>query len=873
MITARELRKRFLDFFRALDHRVVPSAKVIPHDDPTLLFTNSGMNQFKNIFLGLEEPGFKRAASVQKCMRASGKHNDLEDVGRDGKHHTFFEMLGNWSFGDYYKREAIEWAWEFVTVHLGLLPEHLWVSVYRDDEEAYGIWKNLIGIPPARIVRLGNIEAGDEENFWSMGEAGPCGPCSEVYYDYRPRVGKTLREGEESGEIIELWNLVFMEFNRGVDGSLNPLPERHIDTGMGLERTLAVLQGVMSNYETDLFSPLISKMEEIAGVPCSDENAVSFRVIADHIRGLVFAVADGAIPSNEGRGYVLRRILRRAVRHGKLLGVNEPFLHLLAGSIVKIMKEPYAEISERQSIIERVIFSEEELFRRTLDRGLEEFEKTASKLAKTGDIVFPGKEAFVLHDTYGFPFDLTELMAGERGYRVDEAAFDREMEGQRERAKKGAKFRYGYDTGKEACWNRVREEEKTLFTGYGGLVQEKMRLIRYSKSGDLIQIVFDRTPFYGEAGGQVGDTGYISGDGIRIKVEDVKRSGDAIIHIGQVEEGEVEDIPYRGNVDAARRRRIMANHTATHLLHHALRKVVGAHALQAGSLVAPERLRFDFNHYEQLSDEQLGEMERIVNMAVLQNIPLEVLEDVPFQEAVAMGAVALFGEKYGERVRVVRIGDFSVELCGGTHVERTGDIGLFKIVKEGSISSGVRRIEAVTYVDSLSLLKRYEKVLKEVSSLLNAEIENVVQKVADLKKELRDLKRSLRDERRREAGKVFDREKDFLAAGRYSAALIKLSGVSQDEMREISDRARERVKNGIVLITSVQDGRVSVVLAAGEEAVRSGFNAGKVLQGLLREFRGSGGGRPHLAQGGGIKPDDIEQVFGRLMELLKQEGR
>ncbi|MGQ9614996.1 MAG: alanine--tRNA ligase [Spirochaetota bacterium] len=868
-MTSKELRSIFLDFFKARNHRIVPSSRIIPQNDPTLLFTNAGMNQFKDIFLGLERPSFRRAVSVQKCMRASGKHNDLEDVGRDGKHHTFFEMLGNWSFGDYYKREAIEWAWEFVTGPLNISPEHIWVSVYSSDEEAYSLWKDLIGVPERRIARLGNMEAGDEENFWSMGDTGPCGPCAEIYYDYSPREGKTLEEGESSGDIIELWNLVFMEFNRGADGSLTPLPEKHVDTGMGLERTLAVLQGVRSNYETDLFLPLIAGVEEIAGVRCSMDNIVSFRVIADHIRGLVFTIADGAIPSNEGRGYVLRRILRRAVRHGKVLGVNRPFLYRLVQTIVKLMGDVYPEISERQAVVERVLYSEEELFRRTLDRGIEEFESTITKLIETGKRVFPGEEAFVLHDTYGFPYDLTEIMAAERGYRVDREGFEREMEAQRERAKKGAKFRFVYDREAELSWNRLREIDKTEFTGYRELVQVGMRLVRYRSEGEVFELVFDKTPFYGEAGGQVGDRGYIEGNGIRILVEDVKRSGGLFIHIGKVEQGEIEDIPYTGKVDEERRRRIMSNHTATHLLHYALRRVVGIHAVQAGSLVAPERLRFDFNHYEQLSESQLDEIESIVNSAVLKNIPVEVIEDVSFSEAVSMGAVALFGEKYGDRVRVVKIGDLSIELCGGTHVSRTGEIGLFKILREGSISSGVRRIEAVTNIDSFHLFKHYERLLKEVSSLLNTDVESISCRIEDLKDELRELKRSLKDDRRKKTGEVIRGEDDFIPAGKYRVALFKLSGVSAEEMREFSDRAREKVKNGVLLITSFKDGKLSIQLSAGDEAVKGGFHAGRVLQGLLTEFGGSGGGKPHLAQGGGIKPEDVEGLFKRLVQFLE----
>jgi alanyl-tRNA synthetase len=866
-MTSAELRRGFLRFFEERGHRIVDSSKVVPQDDPTLLFTNAGMNQFKNYFLGIEESPFNRAASVQKCIRASGKHNDLEDVGKDGRHHTFFEMLGNWSFGDYYKKEAIAWGWEYVTRVLGLPADRLWASVYRDDEESYALWRDAIGVPPERIIRLGDLDQGDEENFWSMGEMGPCGPCSEIHYDYAPARGRNFLEGSDSGEIVELWNLVFMEFNRQEDGAYVPLPAKHVDTGMGLERTLAVLQSVDSDYETDLFIPILEAIGAIAGVAPSDENTVSFQVIADHIRCLVFAIADGAIPSNEGRGYVLRRILRRAVRHGRLLGLTGPFLYRLADRVIDLMQDAYRDLDDRRETVEKVIGSEEELFFRTLDRGIEEFNRIATRLTDEGHRVLPGDEAFRLHDTFGFPLDLTGIMAEERGLSLDTEGFEREMEAQRERAKQSARFQTAAeDEGAE--WIVLNDPVETTFTGYETLVQEDMRLIKYRITAGNVAMVFDRTPFYGEAGGQVGDTGTITGVGVRILIDDVKKEGDTTLHIGKIEEGTPADIPYTGSVDRRRRKRIMANHTATHLLQHALRQVVGSHAAQAGSLVAPDRLRFDFNHYHPLSDEEIDRIERLVNEAVLDNAPVEVLEDVPIDEARAMGAMMLFDEKYGERVRMVQIGDLSRELCGGTHAERTGDVGLFKILREGSVSSGIRRIEAVTNIDAYELQKRQESILREVSELVGSGSEELAARVAAMQDEVGTLKRKLKQERKREVRKVFDPKRDTVAVGDFQLARIDLRQSPPDEMRELSDRIRASGGAIVALIISVRDGRVTLVLSASDDAVQRGVNAGELLHRAIAGSGGRGGGRPHLAQGGGISVRDIPDLMKELEKEL-----
>jgi len=867
VITSIEFRDMFLSFFRERKHEIVRSSPVVPTDDPTLLFINAGMNQFKNIFLGIEKADFSRAASVQKCIRASGKHNDLEDVGKDGRHHTFFEMLGNWSFGDYYKKEAALWAWEFVTVNMGLPENHLWVSIYKDDQEAYDAWVHDVSISPDRIVRLGDIEKGDMENFWAMGDIGPCGPCSEIHYDYYPSSNRDFYQGSSNGEIIELWNLVFMEFNRHADGTFVPLPAKNIDTGMGLERALAILQGVTSNYETDLFTPLLKKIEAISGVSAkSPKHLVSFQVIADHVRSLAFGIADGAVPSNEGRGYVLRRILRRAVRHGKLLGLGKPFLYTLVDPLSSVMGSTYQELVQRQDVIKSIIRNEEELFLRTLDRGLEEFAKTVKKIRKEGGNVFPGEEAFILHDTYGFPLDLTQIMAEEESLILGREGYEREMAEQRRRAQEGSMFKGEVEQGQ---WIILREEEKTDFTGYHSLTQANMHIIKYKKEDGEVYLVFDRTPFYGEAGGQVGDTGYIEGNGVRVRINDVKKVGESFIHVGEIEKGELKDVPYTGYIDVLRRKKIMANHTATHILHYVLRKLIGVHVAQAGSLVAPDRLRFDFTHYSALTDKELGEIERLVNMVIFQNLPVDVLYDVPMDEALSTGAIALFGEKYRKNVRVVKVEDLSLELCGGTHVMRTGDIGIFKILKESSISSGVRRIEAVTNITSLDLIQRNEGLLKEMAAMLGAGYEDLPDKVKVLQERIHKLEKSMKRDRKKRFELMFDPDRDSVRAGDFTLVRLSLPGYSQDELREISDKIKANLKMAVVFLASARDNKASYVLSATEDAVKNGIHSGALLKEVLKGCDGSGGGRSHLAQGGGTDPDKISKAFERLREILE----
>ena len=862
-----ELRESFLSFFKEKGHTIVKSSKVVPDNDPSLLFTNAGMNQFKNYFLGIDQPPFKRACSVQKCIRASGKHNDLEDVGKDGRHHTFFEMLGNWSFGDYYKKEAIEWAWEFVTKYMNLDKKNLWVSIYKDDEEAYHIWSKMIGVDENRIIRLGNIEEGDEENFWSMGEVGPCGPCSEIYYDYSPEVEKGFEEGERSGEIIELWNLVFMEYNRRGDGTLENLPAKNIDTGMGLERAIAVLQGVKSNYETDLFKPIIASIENITSVKMKKENMVSFQVIADHIRALSFAIADGVLPSNEGRGYVIRRILRRAVRHGRLLGMDRAFLFRIVDSVVEIMGNAYPELREAYNHIVNVIHNEEELFLKTLDRGLDEFNRAVKDLKKRGINVFPGSEAFILHDTYGFPLDLTRIMAEEQGLALDESSFYKEMENQRTRSQSKSKFKAEIDQGE---WVNLRNDEKTVFTGYDTLVQDNMRIIRYKKMNNTYHIIFNITPFYAESGGQLADKGIIESEGIKLEVLDVKKVSNYHVHICKLVNGKLEDGLFVGRVDEKRRRKTMANHTATHLLHYALRTIVDRSIVQAGSLVAPDRLRFDFNHYGPVADEKLEDIEKLVNDIILRNLPVNIYNDIPIEEAKKMNAIALFGEKYGERVRIVEIEGISREFCGGTHVSRTGDIGPFKIIKESSVATGVRRIEALTNIEALKFFKNIEIVLKKASQLLKSSYENVPDKILQLEEKIADLEKEIKKSRKKSFVDEIEKSIEKVKVGDYEIIHLSITDSSADEMREISDKIKATLDKGVVLITSSKkrDDVSSVLLAVSEKAVKNGIHAGNLLREILKECGGKGGGRSHLAQGGGCKKNEINKVVYKLQQLL-----
>ena len=743
-MTSKDIRKSFIKFFEQKKHKFVPSAPVAPIDDPTLLFTNAGMNQFKSIFLGLEQRDYKRAANTQKCIRVSGKHNDLEEVGKDTYHHTFFEMLGNWSFGDYYKKEAIEWAWELLTGVWQLPKDKLYATVYREDDEAEELWKQVTDIKPDHVLRYD-----EKDNFWEMGEVGPCGPCSEIHIDLGSEACDHQHEKNHQCKVnggcarfIELWNLVFIQFNRENDGSLTDLPKKHVDTGMGFERIVAVLQTVPSNYDTDIFTPIIQKISELTGKEYQkNQNGMAHRVIADHARALTFAIGDGALPSNEGRGYVLRRILRRAARFARTLDQHDPMIYKLVPTIVDIMGGAFPEIKEKHQYISMVIKSEEESFGQTLDRGIDLFEKMVFDYQKKKIAQISGEDAFRLYDTYGFPIDLTQLMAEEKGMMVDEAGFNEEMEKQRERARKAGKWDYGSELNWEE-WDKVSIGKDSTFIGYDSIESNaEIRLLKIEK--EKVFLVLDKTPFYAESGGQVGDVGEIEGDGFLLSVEDTVKMGDKIIHIV---EGDIptplKNPKVKARIKRDKRMSTARNHTSTHLAHAALRNVLGDHVHQSGSLVTPFRLRFDLTHFERISEDQIQEIEKIVNQKILENIQVKSIETT-FENAKEMGAIALFGEKYGDQVRAIKINDFSMELCGGTHVKSTGQIGFFRIVSESSVAAGIRRIEAVTGDEAFKLANQERGIVHSLSQLFNTSGNELANKVLSLFEENKKLEKEL----------------------------------------------------------------------------------------------------------------------------------
>ncbi len=762
MKTSKQIREEFINFFVQRGHRFVPSSPVVPQDDPTLLFTNAGMNQFKDVFLGIGTRPYKRAVNSQKCIRVSGKHNDLEEVGHDTYHHTFFEMLGNWSFGDYYKKEAIAWAWELLTEVWNLPKDKLWATVYKDDDEAAELWPQVTDLPAERVLIFG-----EKDNFWEMGETGPCGPCSEIHIDLGPDhcdkqhiEGHQCRVNGDCGRYIELWNLVFIQYNRDESGQLHRLPATHVDTGMGFERIVAVLQKVPSNYDTDLFTPILDEIGKLAGIKyreAAEDQQVAFRVIADHIRMLTFAITDGALPSNEGRGYVLRRILRRAARYARKLSLHEPFIYRLVPVVIEIMGDAFPEIRERRDHVMEVIRSEEENFNKTLDRGIEIFENLVARLQKEGKRIIPGEEAFRLYDTYGFPLDLTRIMAEEKNMSVDEEGFDREMEKQRERARQAGKFTAQFDHVDN--WNvLVHCPTNSHFIGYDALEAET-QICKFARNNGTYQIVLTETPFYAESGGQVADHGKIIVEDVELEVVDVQKQGEEIVHICKAPQ-DLKLVHARAvaKVDPAWRLPTMYNHTATHLLHAALRRVLGSHVQQAGSLVTPERLRFDFTHFKKIEPEQLREIENIVNEQIRRNTPLEVVY-TSFEKARELGAMALFGEKYGEEVRVIIIDDFSRELCGGTHVKRTGQIGSFLIVQEMSIASGIRRIEAITGPKAVEFAQMNRDIVNHLGQLLNVPPEEIESRVEHLLEQIRETERRLK---KLEAGQILGRVEDFV---------------------------------------------------------------------------------------------------------------
>ncbi|GGA72567.1 alanine--tRNA ligase [Neiella marina] len=873
-MTTAELREAFLSFFKQQEHQIVASSSLVPHDDPTLLFTNAGMNQFKDCFLGTEKRSYTRAVSSQRCVRAGGKHNDLENVGYTARHHTFFEMLGNFSFGDYFKHDAIRYAWQFLTEVVKLPKERLLVTVYESDDEAFDIWAKEIGVPVDRIIRIGDKSADkpyESDNFWQMGDTGPCGPCTEIFYDHGEHIwGGPPGSPEEDGDrFIEIWNLVFMQFNRQSDGTMEPLPKPSVDTGMGLERIAAILQGVHSNYEIDIFQFLIKATATILKV--SDLTDKSLRVIADHIRSCSFLIADGVMPSNEGRGYVLRRIIRRAVRHGNKLGADKPFFHLLAKGLVTEMGAAYPELAQQLPVIEKVLLVEEEQFLRTLDRGLALLDEALRGL--DGDTV-PGETVFKLYDTYGFPADLTADIARERELNIDQDGFDKAMEQQRQRAKQANQFGVDYN-------QNIAIDGKSEFKGYDATEYPASVVAVFTKDGESVkgletgadgQVVLDNTPFYAESGGQCGDMGELLMEDGSFVVTDTQKSGDAIVHIGYVSQGEIHvGEALSAKVDEVRRNSIRLNHTATHLMHAALRKVLGEHVQQKGSQVAPERLRFDFSHFESISGNSIRTIEQLVNEQIRANYSVQT-KLMDLDEAKASGAMALFGEKYDEKVRVVGMGEFSTELCGGTHVERTGDIGLFRIMSEGGIASGVRRIEAVTGRYALDSLYNLADQLNEVSGLVKGDMSSArdkVQQVVERSKWLEKEVERLNAKLTALAGSSLAEQ--AIEINGVKVLVSQLEGTSPKALRSTVDDLKSKLGTCVVALATVSDGKIGIAVGVSKDAT-SKVKAGELVNVVAQQVGGKGGGRPDFAQAGGSDeaalPAALESVTPWLQERL-----
>ena len=872
-MTSAELRMAFLNFFKERDHEIVPSSSLVPANDPTLLFTNAGMVQFKEVFLGQDKRSYKRAVSSQRCVRAGGKHNDLENVGYTARHHTFFEMLGNFSFGDYFKRDAIEYAWEFLTKTLAIPAEKLWVTVYEDDDEAADIWLNDIKVDAVRFTRIGDKLGGkkyESDNFWSMGDTGPCGPCTEIFYDHGPEVagGPPGSPDEDGDRYIEIWNLVFMQYDRDKQGNLNPLPKPSVDTGMGLERLAAVMQGVHSNYEIDLFVNLIKAAAAVTG--CDDPQSNSLKVIADHIRSCAFLIVDGVLPSNEGRGYVLRRIIRRAIRHGHKLGMREPFFYKLVAPLVDDMGAAFPELPAAQAMVERVLRQEEERFAETLDQGMHILEHAIADLK---DKVIPGATIFKLYDTYGFPADLTGDIARERGLNLDMAGFDQEMNAQRQRARAASTFAVDYGEG-------LKLEGETEFTGYQHLTEpavitelfvdgQPVDELAASQTGVL---VLDRTPFYAESGGQVGDTGSLIGKQGRFRVQDTqKQGGQVFVHLGEVTDGvlKVGD-SVEAIVDAERRQDIKLNHSATHLMHAALRRVLGEHVTQKGSLVEADRLRFDFSHFEPISAEQLAEIESLVNEQIRHNLAVET-RIMSHQDAINSGAMALFGEKYGDKVRVLSMGDFSIELCGGTHVDRTGDIGLFKIINETGIAAGVRRIEAVTGQQALKWLDRGEHQLQHIAGLLKTDRGGVEERVAQLLERTRSLEKQL-DQLK---GKLASSQGDDLVNQAVDIQGVKvlaaqLEAADPKGLSDTLDQLKNKLGSSAIVLATVQGDKVSLVAGVSKDQTQA-IKAGELVNVVAQQVGGKGGGRPDMAQAGGNQPQALPAALASVPDWVREK--
>jgi alanyl-tRNA synthetase len=863
-LSSNELRQAFLDFFHDRDHEVIASSPLVPGNDPTLLFTNAGMVQFKDVFLGDDKRSYDRAVTSQRCVRAGGKHNDLENVGYTTRHHTFFEMLGNFSFGDYFKREAIQYAWEFLTDTLELPAEKLWVTVFNDDDEAADIWLNEMKIDPGRFTRMG-----EKDNFWAMGDTGPCGPCSEIFYDHGPDVegGPPGSPDEDGDRFVEVWNLVFMQFDRSADGKMTPLPKPSVDTGMGLERMAAVMQGVHSNYKIDLFANLIAAIAKTLGV--KNDGSSSLNVIADHIRASAFLIVDGVLPGNEGRGYVLRRIIRRAIRHGKKLGTDDAFFYKLVAPLAKEMGGAYPELPKAQAHVEKVLRKEELRFAETLDLGMEILDDAISSLDGTE---IPGDVVFKLYDTYGFPVDLTADIARERGLTIDQHAFEAAMGEQRDRARAASKFSTSND-------GAIKTDAKSDFAGYDGTEGsgQVIALFKGGETADLLStgdegaIVLSTTPFYAESGGQIGDQGILAETGKLFHVVDTQKSGNAIVHFGAVEQGDIKvGDKLDAIVDADRRQAIRLNHSATHLMHAALQQVLGDHVQQKGSLVAPDRLRFDFSHYEGVTAEQLMRIEELVNDEIRRNVAAET-RLMRYEDALESGAVALFGEKYGDEVRVLRFGDFSVELCGGTHVERTGDIGVFKITSEGGIASGVRRIEAVTGKGALEWIDARQRTLDELAGMLRSQPELAAAKVEQLQKRVKDLEKELVAARQAlVTGGSTDHDADIQEIAGIKVLATRMDGADARTLRDAVDRFKDKLQSAVVVLGAVDDGKVR--LAAGVTKNNTDrIRAGDLIKPVAEQVGGKGGGRPDFAEAGGSNPDALDRALGSVPQWVAEQ--
>jgi alanyl-tRNA synthetase len=863
-MTSAELRSLFLKFFEERGHAIIPSSPLIPGNDPTLLFTNAGMVQFKDVFLGREERPYVRAASSQRCVRAGGKHNDLENVGYTARHHTFFEMLGNFSFGDYFKRDAIRYAWEFLTGVLGLPPQRLWITVYDQDIEAADIWLNEVGVDLSRFSRIGT-----KDNFWSMGDTGPCGPCTEIFYDHGEHIpgGPPGSPDEEGDRYIEIWNLVFMQYDRAPDGALTPLPKPSVDTGMGLERLAAVIQGVHSNYDTDLFRTLVRVAADLAGLNNTDNS--SLRVLADHIRSCAFLITDGVLPSNEGRGYVLRRIIRRAIRHGYKLGIRDAFFYKLVGPLADEMGSAYPELLAARPMVEQVLRKEEERFAETLDQGMKILE---SHLKGLSGGTIPGETVFQLYDTYGFPVDLTADIAREHGLVPDLAGFEKAMESQRERARAASHFAVDYS-------HDVHLDVRCEFTGYEHLTDDTA-IVAVLKDGQAVEqlaegeegvLILAKTPFYGESGGQVGDRGTIrSGAAVFEVLDTQKQNGDVVLHIGRVVTGTFTvDAECRAEVDGAARKATALNHSATHLLHAALRRILGEHVTQKGSLVDPQRLRFDFSHFEPIKPEQLEAIERLVNQQIRANSPVHA-DLMAKEEATKAGAMALFGEKYGDVVRVLRIGDFSTELCGGIHVERAGDIGLFKIVSESGVAAGVRRIEALTGEAAYDWIKAGERLVQSISERVKAGRDTLEDKIQQLLERNRGLEKELD----RLKGKLASASGNDLASQAIDINGVKVLAAKIEEsdpkaLRDLVDQLRNKLGSAAVVLGTVRDGKVSLI--AGVTKDQTGrIKAGDLVNAVATQVGGKGGGRPDLAQAGGTDPSRLDAALKSVPDWVRQ---